>query len=129
MVRQGSRVLAWSLPLLGWSLAVTTLVLLVLDHRAGGEQSGLLDAFFSVTPVAFSVAALFRHARAWIQEAVDRRFYRRKYDAAQTLESFSARLREEVYLDSLSAELRRLVTETVQPGHVSLWLRPPEGRT
>ena len=110
-----------------------TLAYGLLTVLLGGGYAGVVlglsqllgqDSPLVVAAATLAVAAAFQPARRRVQELVDRRFDRRRYDAAQTIAGFSARLRQQVDLDTLTAELLGVVDQTMQPTRVSLWLRP-----
>jgi hypothetical protein len=89
-----------------------------------GQLLGRQNSSLAVAGATLAVAALFRPGRRRIQRAVDRRFNRRRYDTARTIEAFAARLREQIDLDTLSTELVAVVDQTMEPTQVSLWLQP-----
>jgi hypothetical protein len=116
-----SRTLAWTVLTLVLGLGYAAVVLLL--GWLLPESSGL-----AVAAATLAAAAAFQPARRRVQGLVDRRFNRRRYDAARTIQAFSARLRDEVDLDSLTAELLAVADQTVQPTTASLWLRPAPRR-
>jgi hypothetical protein len=102
-------------------------MVLVLGQLFGGVTSD--PPPWVIAGATLAVAALFQPARRRVQAAVDRRFNRRRYDAAKTIEAFSGRLRQQIDLDTLTAELLAVVDHTVEPTAVSLWLRPQAAPT
>ena len=112
-----------------------TLAYGLLTILLGGGYAGVVlglsqllgrDSPLVVATATLAVAAAFQPARHRVQAVVDRRFDRRRYDAARTIAGFSARLRQQVDLDTLTAELLGVVEQTMQPASVSLWLRPSD---
>ncbi len=122
------------------ALVNRTLVYGALTAILAGAYVGLVFGFqavlepitaesdLAIAASTLAVAALFRPVRTRVQSFIDRRFYRRKFDVQRTLEEFGEHVRDEVELESLSARLEQVVHDTMQPAHVSVWIRTAEGR-
>lgn len=98
----------------------SVVVLQSLVGRAAGEQSPLVIVLSTLL-----IAALFAPLRRRVQNVIDRRFFRKKYDAQRALDQFAQTAQDEVELDTLTAELKRVVQETMQPEHVTIWFHNP----
>jgi hypothetical protein len=118
-----SRTLVYAL--LSASLIGVYTLIVVIFHALLDPVTGGGD--LAVAATTLLVAALFRPLRSWIQRFVDKRFNRARYDANQTVEAFSATLRDEVDLEEVGIRLLRVVNATMQPAHVSIWVRPERG--
>lgn len=104
---------------------VSVVLLQALTHALTGQRS---ESALAIVLSTLLIAALFQPLRLRVQRGIDRRFYRRKYDALKTVERFAHALGQQVELDEVRAHLIAAVEETLQPAHISLWLRPPPPR-
>jgi hypothetical protein len=113
--------------------SITVLLALVYFGGVAGLQRLLApvtgqDSQLAIVASTLAIAALFNPLRRRTQRFIDQRFYRRKYDAAKTLEQFSSKLRDETDLNALRGDILAVVRETMQPEHVSFWLAPARGK-
>jgi hypothetical protein len=109
--------------MLGATYFASVVVLQQVFRTVSGQQSTV-----AVVASTLAIAALFNPLLRRVQSFVDRRFYRRKYDAAKTLEQFSSKLRDDTDLNALRGDILAVVRETMQPEHVSMWLAPARGK-
>jgi len=112
--------------LTGTLASVYFLLIIALQFLVRSLTGQVLQSPLVIVASTLAIAALFQPLRHRIQSIIDRRFYRRKYDAARAFATFSATLRNEVDLNQLREQLGAVVQETMQPTFISLWLRPPE---